>query len=584
MSWKRALPIFLIGYIAANLVYASQKTVLVDPDGASRGMFAVMAKEITQDIASSRSFSAARILRIVKKYNAHYQVGLEPLFVWTPLQLSYLYPLSFIPLDHEFVFALTNLAFLILLAVFIYKLAYLTFENEGYALISSILFLLHPIVFDTAISLRRGMGETAFLTAASYCFVVFLKTRSIRAFLDSLIIALIGFFYRETMLLPVVAICALGVFVISRNIPWPEYAKGFLRYRGRLSVIAVLCLILFLYLSSEIYMTKKGVGTLLTKGKEYNSQRVKNVAVKGLVTMDDYFKVESVYAPLRFDRNLFEKMEQTQPEFYSKIRLIESRFGIPHYKKSFFIASTIFYQWYLLPFFIIGIIAARKAAKIRYASGFILFSALLYFAALSLTGTIPDFSLPMIPAVMIFCTLGIFEVAGNLNKYLKAALFCGLFFIITISGLYALQNIQLHQRMHVRSSLVISDILKDNSGGAPFTLMVDSYVAPEYGLRAVQMDKAGVMYLLPVSAFTLKKDRLADCMKRKGLNRRSGFLGDISCPGIEYIAAFSEKQYDYYNSIISPAKMPFNIDMVISEPSAATKTYIYKRNDDYDII
>ncbi|MDD5423195.1 MAG: hypothetical protein PHT32_07250 [Candidatus Omnitrophica bacterium] len=578
MSWKRALSIVLTLYAAVNIVYASQKTVLVDPGGASRGIFAVMAKEITRDIVYSRSFSADRILQTIKKYNARYQVGLEPLFVWTPLQISYLYLLSFIPLDHETVFALTNLFFLIFLAVCVYKLAYLIFENERYALVSSVLFLLHPLVFDTAISLRRGMGETAFIAGSSYFFVVFLKTRSIKALFNSVIIALIGFFYRETMLLAVAAICAGGLFVVYQDMTWAEFAKGLIRLRGRILVIASLCLILLLYLSVEIYMTKKGVGTLLTKGKEYNSWRVKNVAVKGLVTMDDYFKVESVYAPLRFDNGLLEKMRQAHSEFYSKVCLVESRFGIPYYKKSFFIASTVFYHWYLLPFFIIGIVAVRRAEKVRHAAGFILLTAMAYFAALSVTGTIPDFSLPIVPAAMILSSLGLFEVARGMEKSLRPVLFFGILCAVAVSSIFALQNILPHQKMYVDSRMVIKDVLSDNAGSGQFTMLVDSYVAPEYSLRAVQADKEGELYLLPVSAYMLTRDNLAGFLKKGGYERRSGFLGMIHCPEVRYVAAYSDKQIDYYSSILYQAKMPFSAETIISDRKACTKTYIYARN------
>ena len=100
---KRFLILFLIVYVASTFIYSSQKTILIDPDGASRGIFAVMLKDIT--------LNREGILSTIIKYNSRYQVGLEPILQWAPLQVLCLYLVSLVTSNYEFAFTLINLPY-----------------------------------------------------------------------------------------------------------------------------------------------------------------------------------------------------------------------------------------------------------------------------------------------------------------------------------------------------------------------------------------------------------------------------------------------------------------------------------------
>jgi hypothetical protein len=315
----------------------------------------------------------------------------------------------------------------------------------------------------------------------------------------------------------------------------------------------------------------------LTKGTNYKRWGEAKANIKGLVTMDDYFSVLAVYPILRFDRDTLDNMEREADPFLRKVRLIESRFSLPIGKKAFFILSTIFYQWYLLPFFISGVFLCIRMCRVRYAVPFLVSVFMGYFVLLSMTGTIPDFSLPMIPFVAICSAASLVYIFQLLPRIIHNTAVLFISMVLAVHTAHASNSILFGQKIDACPSRVLGYLLRDSGGKTPFTVLLDSYVEPIYSLAAAELDHDGVIYLKAAAMDGIDSTSLAGWLKRGGFSRMTNLLGKAEYPEVKYILAIMPEEMRHYSSLAKEDVLQFRLKRIISEKDGSASEYIYKR-------
>jgi hypothetical protein len=196
---------------------------------------------------------------------------------------------------------------------------------------------------------------------------------------------------------------------------------------------------------------------------------------------------------------------------------------------------------------------------------------------LSLTGTIPDFNMPLIGTSSILSAAGLFMPGEMVARPFKKVAAIFIFVAVFLHASHILQDLLTNQHSSPAPGLVIKKILGDNHALRSYTVLMDSQAAPIYGLKLAQIDADKRIYLLPVSTETVTKEKFLKYISRGGFERSSNFFGDIKYPQTENILAFSPAQFDYYKSIFAPTEMPFYPADVITQKGVGAQAYIYNR-------
>jgi len=404
--------VFLCIYTGVVSVLSFRQPFVLMQDGAARFLFSNMVKDIL--------FNLQDFKEIIFHHSSHYLVGVECLYNWMPLQAFFYFLISLIGIQTEPYIGFLNYIFLIIICIYIIKtVKLLGYKNNIYSLIIISFFLLNPIVFYYAISGARSSTHALFFIIPFYYLIKFDMTKVLKYFVYSLIFFVLGILYNETT--AVLLIIYLIYFVkISLQIEFMKIKRELKTFR-----FLFLCFISFitiLFLITAFYISKQGQSTIINKIYSVNNQTIdKHTGSKQL------FGYYSTYA---FDRKL--KYDESNKNFQTDneqikndIKNYKDRFSQSHFKKFYFVMSTIFNQWITIPLIVFGLYLVFKNKKKQLILSF--FFAVLFILLLSYTGSVTVY---ISPAFLMLCLI-MLPVIKKL-KYLKSVSTIIIIFLVFI--------------------------------------------------------------------------------------------------------------------------------------------------------
>ncbi len=526
--------------IAAYLLgvgwYASTKTVLLDWDGPERGLFGAMIADSLRHLGWSPMAWSSQVMDVVRVFHLRFQVGLESVLVWTPLQAMTVAVVSLLGGTTDWAWASVNLAWLVVLAIFVYRLVMLVSADETIAWWTVALVALHPLVVDTAISMARGIGEAACVTAVVYFLTRAQRQHAWRDVWLAWCWWMIGVLYRESMVImaPWLIGWTIALWWTARR--QPSRMSPLRPSRGLMAATAMLAGCVLMYGAAQAWLTTRGVGTLLTKLHAHQTVDVaggSQRAPRAFITLPDYLRV--MYGPfdhLRYAPEARAALEVDPHPMAQKTLAVLHRFGLSPLQKSVFVVSCVFAQWWLLPLVGLGAWVVWRRRRSTLIWGWLAVSA-WYAAFLSWYGAIPDYTIPLLPAAAWLAACGLSEASGRLGSMAQrwgVRCAAGLACVASLVG-YA---ILLPRQFYPSNSAVASAILADAPSQGAFTVAVDTWRRPSLALAFWNADQQQRSIVRPFD-HTLTPEQFQALMQPKGLVVESRFLGRVQVPPTRYL-------------------------------------------------
>ena len=250
-----------------------------------------------------------------------------------------------------------------LLMFFVWKLADQAYGDRRAAFLAAFLVAFNPVVFFYSSAVMLDVGATMFIVASFYCLARYLKKGDGRFLYLGSITAALAFLTRPPMMLIVPVI--LLAFAWERRLGLAPLKKN-----GRHLAFAALLFLLFVspYFIEMAMLQSENI-SLIAKWLMH-AQGWKKETVQGFPVMDGT------------DRYVLSMQ--------------------PHQNLVFYI-STIFFQWYLIPFYIFAVILMlKKAGRFNATEKFCILMIVIFLAVFStVAGAVPRFMVYTIPFFVV---------------------------------------------------------------------------------------------------------------------------------------------------------------------------------------
>lgn len=372
-------------------------------DEAARALGAIFIKESMHEWLSDPflSISGAKNLYInFIDFGVHYPRVNTGLFVWPPLQVilvSLIYLLFGV--SGFTTISLTVVESMILL-FFAYKFVQLSYGDKNISYIAMFFLAFYPLIFDQSGSLMLEIGLAMFTVITFYYFSLYLKENSVKYLYYTALVFGLGFMYKYQFILILPAILLTFLWerrsiVVKKSAFTKENAK---------KVILVVCIII-LVLSPWII----GQSYLYSRNSELNPALKERTMLllpdekkdlHGFWTMNDYYTYSN---DLPAEKRI----------------LIMNKYNLSILQNLVAVFSSAFFQLFLLPFFIIGILFKFKIRKMGIEEKLALIFVVTVLSFFIMHGLCPRYVIPTIPFISMFASKGLINSLEKVEPKLK---------------------------------------------------------------------------------------------------------------------------------------------------------------------
>ncbi len=354
----------------------------------------------------------------VKGYE-HYKI-FSGIADWPPLQVILL-TLSFLIFGfNKISLMITPLIITLLTLVYIYKLTFITYKDKKIALLATAITAVSTFFFYESAAPMLENGLALFTAMAIYHFTKYIDTKETKQFYYVAAAFALGFLYKTQMILIIPAL--LIIFVLKKPLKIKKDCK-MLAYSALIILIILSPLII-----REIILTKQGLSTFAERSVGRIQYMYEQTKLPGYLTAKDF------------------EFENELPEY--KKNLIGNRYNLTYLQKFIVTITSLFYNWIIIPFIIIGILKRKNFAKpVGYntTEKLILLFAATNIIFFTLHGLIPRYVIPAFILLTPFAAKGIFSLPK------KAIMTASMIVLLIIAIQTTLFFTEIYNNEHIQS-------------------------------------------------------------------------------------------------------------------------------------
>jgi hypothetical protein len=207
----------------------------------------------------------------------------------------------------------------------------------------------------------------------------------------------------------------------------------------------------------------------------------------------------------------------------------------------------------------------------------LIFSAiLLYFLLYSLTGTVPFYTVVILPFIALFSSYGFCRFSDKIRYVAWRRLLLvvlGMFGTIHFVRQFTYGQMSSLYSRYVSPDEVLEAILQDNGSVEQFTVLSSFETALPISMELAREGSHKNIYVRPL--YKYQQEKIADFVKGGGYRLKSRLLGENYYPEVKYLFAMNLDEYKFWFSLLGEEKSQFFLYKVL--PGSGAPAYLFKR-------
>jgi len=526
------VPILLFGVILAAT--SVNRDIMIGDEGnhAAAGM---LIYDVSGAWLANPFMSLSELKELAISHHAHYK-SFASFMTYTPLHHLFLGLIYVLLGTSRTTTMLPTIIESMVLIFFVYRLSLLSYRNEKMAFLAAFFLAFTPMYFFSSTRVMLEIGAMMFMVMSVYYFSLYLMKKNGKYMYIAAMTVALSLLIKPSMIL-VVPILVLA-YLWNR---WPSVLPA-LRKDAKTVIIAVI--IFFVVMAPWI------LGFLFMHGQGLSGSFIN----KWFMHAGGY-EIKDVDGFPLTDGSLF---------YHA---------GLPFYKTIVFHISSVFYHWYLAPFYLLAIWHVikniRRLNDVERLSVLSILVVAGYLTWISLAGI--RYILPIFPFVSILAAKPLYEVvrkAGAFRCYLMAAIMvlavaqCS-FFLTNITDVYGMSDFD-------RASIFVID-----DASVPTTVVSTLYRSQTFSFSLLDKNRETYSFYLPGNRDTLNE------MLSGNYSEPEWESFGISYPPIGYVIVhegYDKKvNTDYSLMGLMECREDFELAEIIQGKFPNTRAFIYKR-------